>query len=171
MSWDLFTRTSGYLWLHAQRAESDFSILFAGPVGYWLHFAHLANDPQGMHKPSFTSHRTWHTSTPHWLPSRYNPIWVITEINVKKDKAIPVTGRVGPLGCETSRFPHFLDNWLKDGGEVVSLTRRPILCDCEATAYLWFRHLGQFFMKASDFYDAPIFKILHFIRSVGLIKG
>jgi hypothetical protein len=24
-----------------------------------------------------------------------------------------------------SRFPHFLDNRLKDGGEVVSLTRRP----------------------------------------------
>jgi hypothetical protein len=27
--------------------------------------------------------------------------------------------------CETSRFPHFLDNWLTDGGgEVFSLTRR-----------------------------------------------
>jgi hypothetical protein len=42
-----------------------------------------------------------------------------------KGKAIPVTGRGGPLGCETSRFPHFLDNQLTDGGEVVSLTRRP----------------------------------------------
>jgi hypothetical protein len=31
--------------------------------------------------------------------------------------------------------------------------------------------LGQFFMKPSDFYDAPIGKVLHFIRSVGLIKG
>jgi hypothetical protein len=29
-----------------------------------------------------------------------------------------------PLGCETSRFPHFLDNRLIDGDEV-SLTRRP----------------------------------------------
>jgi hypothetical protein len=27
--------------------------------------------------------------------------------------------------CETSRLPHFLDNRLTDGGEVVSLTRRP----------------------------------------------
>jgi hypothetical protein len=39
-----------------------------------------------------------------------------------KDKAIPVTGRGGPCGCETSRLPHFLDNWLTDGDEVVSLT-------------------------------------------------
>jgi hypothetical protein len=46
-----------------------------------------------------------------------------------------------------------------------------ILCDCEAIAYLIFRHLGQFFMEPSDFYDAPIFKVLHFIRSVGLIKS
>jgi hypothetical protein len=46
-----------------------------------------------------------------------------------------------------------------------------ILCDCEAIAYLRFRHLGQFFMEPSDFYDAPIFKVLHFIRCVGLIRG
>jgi hypothetical protein len=38
-------------------------------------------------------------------------------------KAIPVTGRGGSLGCETSRLPHFPDNQLTDGGEVVSLTR------------------------------------------------
>jgi hypothetical protein len=30
---------------------------------------------------------------------------------------------------------------------------------------------GQFFMQPSDYYDAPIDKVLHFIRSVGLIKG
>jgi hypothetical protein len=46
-----------------------------------------------------------------------------------------------------------------------------VLCDCEALAHLRFRHLGLFFMKPSDFYDAPIGKVLHFIRSVGLIKG
>jgi hypothetical protein len=46
-----------------------------------------------------------------------------------------------------------------------------ILCDCEAIAYLRFRHLGQFFMEPSDYYDAPINRALHFIRSVGLIKG
>jgi hypothetical protein len=43
----------------------------------------------------------------------------------KKDEAVSVTGPGGPQGCETSRFPHFLDSRLADGGEVVSLTRRP----------------------------------------------
>jgi hypothetical protein len=42
-----------------------------------------------------------------------------------------------------------------------------ILCDCEAIAYLRFRHLGQYFMQPSDYYDAPINRVLHFIRSVG----
>jgi hypothetical protein len=31
----------------------------------------------------------------------------------------------GPKSCATSRLPHFLDNRLTDGGEVVSLSRRP----------------------------------------------
>jgi hypothetical protein len=52
-----------------------------------------------------------------------------------------------------------------------STTHTCILCDCEAIAYLRFRHLSQFFMEPSDYYDAPISKVLHFIRSVGLIKG
>jgi hypothetical protein len=46
-----------------------------------------------------------------------------------------------------------------------------VLCDCEAIAHLRFRHLGQSFMEPADYYDAPISKVLHFIRSVGLIKG
>jgi hypothetical protein len=37
-------------------------------------------------------------------------------------KTIPVRGRGGSKGCETSRLSHFLDNRLTDGGEVVSLT-------------------------------------------------
>jgi hypothetical protein len=45
--------------------------------------------------------------------------------NKGKVKAIPVTGRDGPYGCETSRLPYFLENRLTDGGEVVSLTHRP----------------------------------------------
>jgi hypothetical protein len=48
---------------------------------------------------------------------------------------------------------------------------RYILCDCEAVAHVRFRHLGQFFMEPSDYYDAPIYKVLHFIRGVELIKG
>jgi hypothetical protein len=42
--------------------------------------------------------------------------------NQKKGKAIPLTGREGPEGCETSRLPHFIVNRLTDGGEVVSPT-------------------------------------------------
>jgi hypothetical protein len=44
---------------------------------------------------------------------------------LSKGKVILVTGRGGPLGCETSRLPHLLGNEHTDGGEVVSLTRRP----------------------------------------------
>jgi hypothetical protein len=46
-----------------------------------------------------------------------------------------------------------------------------ILCDCEAVAQIRFRHLGQFFVEPSEYYDAPIDKVLHFIQGVGLIKG
>jgi hypothetical protein len=42
-----------------------------------------------------------------------------------KGKAIPLTGRGGPWGSETSRRPHYLDSLLTDGGEVISLTSRP----------------------------------------------
>jgi hypothetical protein len=46
---------------------------------------------------------------------------------VKVGKALPVTGRAKPYGCETSIFSHFLDSRLTDGGEVVSLTlQRPV---------------------------------------------
>jgi hypothetical protein len=35
------------------------------------------------------------------------------------------TGHGGPQGSEMSRLPHFLDNQLTDGGEVVSLMHWP----------------------------------------------
>jgi hypothetical protein len=52
---------------------------------------------------------------------------VRNELNIYAEVklAIPVTDRGGPWGCETSRFPHFLDSQLTDGGEVVSLMRWP----------------------------------------------
>jgi hypothetical protein len=46
--------------------------------------------------------------------------------NTNKGKAIPASGRGGPYGSETSRLPHFLDNRLTDGGEVISLMRKAI---------------------------------------------
>jgi hypothetical protein len=56
------------------------------------------------------------------------PIFSPERINVKvKVKLSLLTGRGGPYVCEKSRLPHFLDNRLTDGGEVVSLTRRPPL--------------------------------------------
>jgi hypothetical protein len=55
-------------------------------------------------------------------------------------------------GFETSRLPHFLDNRLTDGGEMVSLTRRLIsvrgLVDPRVTVRL--EGLGQL-KKSSDF--------------------
>jgi hypothetical protein len=38
---------------------------------------------------------------------------------------MPVTGHGGPKICESSRFPHFLDNRLTGGSESISLMRRP----------------------------------------------
>jgi hypothetical protein len=40
-------------------------------------------------------------------------------------KAIPVTGREGPYGCEMLRVPHYLDSRLTDDGKVVSITCQP----------------------------------------------
>jgi hypothetical protein len=53
-----------------------------------------------------------------------------------KGKVIPVTGRGGPKDCETSKLAHLLDNRPTDGGEAVSLTRRPHLFPQEDSWYL-----------------------------------
>jgi hypothetical protein len=47
------------------------------------------------------------------------------DFEVVKGKAIPVTGCGGPYDYRTFRLAHFLDSRLRDGVEVVSLTRRP----------------------------------------------
>jgi hypothetical protein len=43
----------------------------------------------------------------------------------KKNKALAVTGRGGPYGCETLRIAHFLDSRLRDCCGIVSLTNQP----------------------------------------------
>jgi hypothetical protein len=52
-------------------------------------------------------------------------MFIISGTNLVKGKDIPGTGCGGPLGCEASRLSHFLDSWLTDGGQVVSLMLRP----------------------------------------------
>jgi hypothetical protein len=42
----------------------------------------------------------------------------------KECKFIPVAGHGGQYGSDTSRLPHFLENRLTDGSEVVSLKPR-----------------------------------------------
>jgi hypothetical protein len=42
-----------------------------------------------------------------------------------KGRALPVTGRGGPQGCEMLRIQHRLDNRLTGGFKVVSPTHRP----------------------------------------------
>jgi hypothetical protein len=47
------------------------------------------------------------------------------KLSSPQSEAVPVTGRAGPKGCETSRLPHFQDIRLTDGGKFVSPTRWP----------------------------------------------
>jgi hypothetical protein len=61
---------------------------------------------------------------------------VLTAVMVKP---IPVPGRGGPYGCERSRLPHFLDNQLREGGEAVSLTRRPAALYTQEDSWYLFR--------------------------------
>jgi hypothetical protein len=60
-----------------------------------------------------------------YITNDQNKRWMLNICYIKGEKAIPIRGRGGPQACETSRLPHFLDNRLTDGGEIVSLTRRP----------------------------------------------
>jgi hypothetical protein len=60
-------------------------------------------------------------------------------LKILEGKAIPVTGRGGPYGSETSRLPHLLDNRRTDGGEVVSLIRRPPLTPGRFLVFIYVR--------------------------------
>jgi hypothetical protein len=69
----------------------------------------------------FCEIHTEHTNT----LCEYNVEFCDVKAGGKKGKTVPVSGRGVPEGCEMSRLPHFLDNPLTDGGEVVRLTHRP----------------------------------------------
>jgi hypothetical protein len=72
----------------------------------------------------YASVQTWMAHIrKHDVYNEHIPILYLT--SKRKATRIFVTGRGGPQGCEMSRLPHFLDNRLTDGGEVVSLQRRP----------------------------------------------
>jgi hypothetical protein len=61
----------------------------------------------------------------HWLALDGSTFGLPKNIFLKKVKAIPVTGHGGLQSFEMLRISHCLDSRLTDGGEVVSLTRRP----------------------------------------------
>jgi hypothetical protein len=49
-------------------------------------------------------------------------------------------------------------------------TATHVLCEFEALAHQRLHHFGQYFMEPSDYFDAPTYKILQFIRSAGLLR-
>jgi hypothetical protein len=62
----------------------------------------------------------WHFLFQHSLTTYYHSCYHYTGTLCRGriGKVIPVTGRGGPLACETSRLPHLPENRLTDGGEV-----------------------------------------------------
>jgi len=46
-----------------------------------------------------------------------------------------------------------------------------VLCHCEALTTFRYRHLDCHFMKAGDFEDIPVSKILHFAQGAGLLDA
>jgi hypothetical protein len=67
-------------------------------------------------------------------------------------------------------YRDMIPNYFKKYG-ITKYSATHILCECEALAYLRFRHLGRYFMEPSDYLDIPTYKILHYIRGAGLLKG
>jgi hypothetical protein len=54
------------------------------------------------------------------------PTRIIGTVSVRAGP-VPVTGRGGPYGCETSRLPHLLDQWFQPGVRVPPGVREDIL--------------------------------------------
>jgi hypothetical protein len=65
-----------------------------------------------------TNHGSRQAHIQHYLGHR-------TILYIVKEQSYSLTSRGGLWGCEILRIPHFLENWLTDGDEAVSLTLRP----------------------------------------------
>jgi hypothetical protein len=102
-----------------------------------------------------------------WSPSealQLRPKNSVTSAEIKQ-RPVKMGGRTTyrTLPPQRAPFQNGVDRW-PNLWKVPRRTATHILCDCEAIANLRFRHLGQFFMDPSDYYDAPIYKVLHFIE-------
>jgi hypothetical protein len=76
-----------------------------------------------------------------------------------KSKAMHVASHGGPWDCEMLRIPHCLDNWLTDGGKVVSPTRRP-----------HFTHQKHYFSASGTQFCYRLSKLQGPVRPEGLGK-
>jgi hypothetical protein len=47
---------------------------------------------------------------------------------------------------------------------------RDVLCDCDAVAYLRFRHLNHYFMEPDDLHDAFFYRIQKEMTLVSLVS-
>lgn len=81
--------------------------------------------------------------------------------------------------CMLSQLPCLI-NWLNESIDDTSLTGTVVLTfetashvfyDSEALATLRYQHLGQLFLNAGDFDNVSIIRILHFVRSAGLLSA
>jgi len=64
-----------------------------------------------------------------------------------------------------------VDNPRCGGCKEAIVTTSDVLCNCEATATLRFRHLGQHFMKPGDFEDISVSRKLHFVQDASLLNA
>ena len=58
--------------------------------------------------------------------------------------------------------------WCDTRKQVLEMTSH-VLCDCKALAILRFRHMSHHFLKAGDYADISISKVLQFVQSVGML--
>jgi hypothetical protein len=80
-------------------------------LGTWKPSQHLLEDRANPRKPVFRRPVPELPSGVFILSKQYlksQSLSIVRIIKSKEGKAIPVTGRGGPWGYETSRLPHFL---------------------------------------------------------------